>query len=203
MLTKILLTLIAWGAGQTMAQRVAVCDANDSTIKFRMDAGYPGDVTRTHPVSIMSYQVGAGGVGGSASLFGLPVIFDGLGGVRDFDVADTALDTVAGFTVRQFPIAQRTGGDSASIGTSTPPGANGIIPVLRSGYIMARLNDVSAAPKLGDAVFVWCAADSGIHKQGGLEILASGGNTAALDPKKYQFQGPGDAKGNVEISVNV
>lgn len=202
-LKKLLLTLIAWGAGVQPRSVAAVCDANDSTIKFRMDAGSPGDVTRTHPASIEPALVGALGVGGSANIFGQPVIVDGANGVRSFGAGDTAIDTVWGFSVRPYPTQQRSGGDSSSLGGATPPAAGGVIGVLRSGYIMGKLNDVSAAPLKGAAVFIWCAADSGIHKQGGLEVLASGGNTAALDPEKYSFNGAGDAKGNIEVCVNV
>ena len=203
MLKNLLFTLIAWAAGAQPDRRIAFCDANDSTIKFRMDAGYPGDFNRSHPVSIEPALVGALGVGGSVGQFGLPVIVDGANAVRSFGAGDTAVTLVWGFTVRPFPTQQRSGGDSASIGPATPPSAGGVVGVMRSGYIMGRLNDVTATVLKGAAVFVWCAADSGIHKQGGLEVVASGGNTAALDPNRYQFNGPCDAKGNIEVCVNV
>lgn len=203
-LKNLLLSMIAAAAGAPAPRaRWAVCDANDSTIKFRMDAGAPGDVTRTHPASIEPAMVGALGVGGSQAMFGLPVIVDGANGVRSFGAGDTAVDTVWGFTTRPYPTQQRSGGDSAALGGATPPGAGGVIGVLRAGYIMGRLNDVTAVVLKGAAVFVWCAADSGIHKQGGLEVVASGGNTAALDPEKYSFNGGCDAKGNIEVCVNV
>ena len=38
---------------------------------------------------------------------------------------------------------------------------------------------------------------------GGFKAQADGGNTAALDVEKYQFNGSADANGNVEICINV
>ncbi len=202
MMKKLLLTLISWGAGIAPRRPFMVNDANDSTIKFRMDAGVPGDVTRTHPASIEPALVGPLGVGGSANIYGTAVIND-VGGVRSLGAADTAVTVVWGFTVRAYPTQQRTGGDSASLGGSTPPAAGNPVGVGRSVYIMGRLNDIAAVVKKGDPVFIWCAADSGVHKQGGIEAVGSGGNTASLDANRYQFNGPADAKGNVEICVNV
>lgn len=203
MLKKLLLNLIAWGAGASSRNRWVVTDANDSTIKFRMDAGKPGDITRTHPVTVEPVLVGALGVGGSQAIFGLPVILDAANGARSFGAADTAVTVVLGFTARPFPTQQRSGGDSAALGSGTPPAAGGVVGVLRAGYMSGLLNDITAVIVKGAPVFVWCAADNGVHKQGGLEVLASGGNTAALDPNRYSFNGPCDAKGNVELCVNV
>jgi hypothetical protein len=66
------------------------------------------------------------------------------------------------------------------------------------GYISAKLN--TGVAQKGGAVFIWVAATSGAHIQGGFEVAASGGNTCALD-ESYSFNGPADANGNVEISI--
>ena len=68
---------------------------------------------------------------------------------------------------------------------------------------MGKIPAGSTQPVKGGAVFVWCAATSGSHIQGGFESVASGGNTAALDTTRYQFNGPADANGNVEVCINI
>lgn len=193
-----LFTLVAWGAGVTPRQRYMTCDANSTEIKFRMDAGFPGDVNRTHPFSIepcLNDDVAP------ANAYGQAVVIDATGNaVRRIGAADQS-DAVSlmswGFTVRPFPTQQATGGMSSSFGTGVPPA--GVIDVARYAYIMGVLNDITAVPKKGDAVFVWAAATSGAHIQGGIEIVLSAGNTVKL--ANAVFNGGPDAKGNVEIIV--
>jgi hypothetical protein len=198
-LMNLLLTLVSWGAAAPVARRAWTCDAaNETSIKFRMDAGFPGDINRAHPFSAPPCLID---VTLPPTAYGQPVIIDSDGNaVRRFDAADqNATATLCwGFTIRPYPTQQTSGGMSSSFGSATPP-VTGVIDVLRWGYIIGRLNDVTASPKKGDTVYVWCAATNGIHIQGGLEVVASGGNTVPL--ANAQFNGPGDAKGNVEVIV--
>lgn len=197
MLKKMILTLLAWGAGVTPAKGFATLDAAQQTsIKFRMNAGVPGDINRTHPFSVEPALIGTV----PPTAYGIPVVTDGAGGVRMLQATDTAVTAVWGFTVRPFPSQQSSGGMTSSFGSATPP-TSGVIDVLRQGYMIGVLNDVTQTPVKGAAVFIWVAATSGVHTQGGIETAANGGNTCALDPARYAFNSGPDAQGNVEIIV--
>ena len=169
----------------------------DIAFQFRMGAGFTGDVNRTHPASIEPTLIDASA---PPTAFGQAVLVDPTTqGVRPFTVGDTAVTLAYGVTVRPFPAQQAaaTNFGAAAIGGVAPP-LTGVIDVLRAGYIMST---VVGSPVKGGAVFVWCAASSGAHVQGGFETVASSGNTAALTNALYN--GSPDANGNVEISFNV
>jgi hypothetical protein len=175
----------------------------DVAFAFRMGAGFPGDVNRGHPASIEPVLIDAAA---PPTAYGQPVLVDPTtDGVRPFTTTDTAITSIWGVTVRPFPMQASTGTayGGAAFGAATPP-TSGALDVLRSGYIMSTaLPAGSAIVSKGSPVFVWCAASSGAHIQGGIEAAAVGGSTAALDPNRYQFNGPADALGNVELSINV
>jgi hypothetical protein len=169
-----------------------------TSIKYRMGAGFAGDVNRTHPASIEPCLIDPTT---PPTFFGEPVVVDATSqGVRALKATDTALDAVYGIAVRPYPFQQSTAtaGAPATLGAATPPTTQPI-DVLRSGYIMVPV--VGAAVK-GGRVFVWIAAASGAHVQGGFEIAASGSNTIALDEKSY-FNGSPDANGLVELGYNL
>lgn len=172
----------------------------DVAFLYRMGAGNPGDVNRTHPASIEpTLQHATTPVVG----YGHACVIDTTTQtVRRVAAGDTAITDVYGFSVRPFP-AQSSGGGAygaESLGAAVPP-ATGPLDVLRSGYIMAQLPAGAAAAKKGGQVFIWVAADSGAHKQGGVEVAASAGNTAALS--KATFNGTQDSNGVVEIIYNI
>lgn len=177
--------------------------ADPSVFPFRMGAGFPGDVNRGHPASIEPALIDAAT---PPTSYGQPVLADSSSsGMRPFAAGDTGVTSIWGITVRPFPMQASTASayGGAAFGAATPP-TSGAIDVLRSGYIMSTpLPAGSAATSKGGPVFVWCAADSGVHIQGGIESSDSSGNTAALDPARYQFNGPADASGNVEICCNI
>lgn len=180
--------------------RFRFADAIDpSAFPYRMGAGYPGDINRTHPASVEPAKIDASA---PPTGYGQPVLYDATtNGVRPFAAGDQS-DTVAkgvGVTVRPYPIAQRSGGDSASFGAATPP-TSGPIDILKYGYIMVQLNDVTAVLHKGDPVYVWAVATSTIHTQAGIEAVASAGNTTQL--KNAYFNGPADANGVAEIFVD-
>lgn len=195
-LKKIFLALVS----ALNARRAVTHDAGEMAFRYRMTAGFPGDVNRIHPVSIEPNYTDADE---PPDAYGIPVLVDTTtAGMRHFAAGDTAVTTIYGVTVRPYPLQASSAGAYGAVGfgTGTPP--EGQIDIMRSGYIMVNLAAGTGAAKKGGAVFVWCAADSGDHVQGGFEDAASGGNTAALDTARYMFNGVPDANGNVEIVVN-
>jgi hypothetical protein len=179
----------------------------DDAFKFRMGAGFLGDVNRTHPASIEpALQSNT-----PATAFGQPVVIaaDTTNGVRPLAPGDNGLTAIFGITVRPYPLQAATapndfGGTQSAGGAitqgGTPP-AKGAIDILKSGYIIGKLSG-GTQPAKGGAVFIWVAASSGNHVQGGFEAAATGGSTMALDAKSY-FNGPSDANGNVEVAFNL
>jgi hypothetical protein len=172
---------------------------NSMAITFRMRAGFPGEVNRSHPASIEPCLVDAAA---PPTAYGQPVVIDPTTqGVRPLVVGDVALTDVWGFTVRPYPFQQSsaTNFGATNFGDAVPP-ASGAIDVLKIGYIMTRLGGSTAALK-GGAIFIWVAASAGAHVQGQVESVATGGSTVALDPKRYSFNSPADAGGICEIIV--
>jgi hypothetical protein len=169
----------------------------DAAFSYRMGAGFPGDVNRTHPASIEPVLIDAAA---PPTLYGQPTLIDPTTqGVRPFAAGDTAVTDAYGMTVRPYPTQQEsaTNYGATGLGTGTPP-ASGIMDVLRMGYIMAKVNGSTVK---GGTVYVWCAASTGSHVQGGLEATASAGNTAALS--RVTFNGVPDANGFVEVAFNI
>jgi len=169
---------------------------------YRMPAGFAGDVNRTHPAAV---EPALTCVATPPTKYGQIVVVDtATNSVRPLaagDQSDATLLTPWGVTVRPFPTQQTAGGMTSTIGAATPPVTGGI-DVLRSGYIMGQLNANVAAATKGGTVYVWCAATSGDHVQGGYETAFSAGNTVTLDAR-YKYNGPADSTGIVEISANV
>ncbi len=173
----------------------------DTSIPFRMGAGFPGDVNRGHPASIQPCLISPiNPVLG----YGVPVVVDTAGGanggVRPLGAADGALTDIWGVSVRPYPIQQASGSNYGEVGygTGVPPQVQPL-DVIRGGYVMVPVVGQSVK---GGAVFVWVAASGGGHIQGGFEIQASGGNTCALDPKFFQFNSPPDSTGIAELILN-
>ena len=188
--------------GCSLAIRRGSARTLDSNMAFtyRMGAGFPGDVNRTHPVSIEPFLTGSTT---PPTQYGQALVPDTANnGLRGMTAGDTAVTVPYGMLVRPYPTQQQSGGMSSAFGAATPP-TTGVQDAMRSGYMMVQLNDITASAnvKKGDPVFVWCAATAGAHIQGGYEVVASGGNTAALDPNRVTFNGPGDVNGVLEISV--
>lgn len=169
----------------------------DVAFGYRMGAGFPGDVNRTHPASILAELID---VTNPPAAYGGPVLVNASGtGVRGIIVADGSATPlpVFGFLVRPYPTQQQTGGMNASIGAATPP-VSGVCDVIREGYVMGKLPAGSTVVK-GGLVYAWAAANSGNHVQGQLEPSASGTSTITMN--NAYFTGPADANGNVEIEI--
>lgn len=172
----------------------------DISFGYRMGAGFPGDVNRTHPVDIEACLVDPSA---PPTLYGQAVVVDATSqGVRPLVSGDSALTTIYGITVRPFPIQGQssTNYGASNIGSATPPTSQPM-DVCRAGYIMATLSGTAAAVK-GAPVYVWIAASTGSHIQGNFEAAATGGSTIQID-SKTTFNGPADANGVVEIAINI
>mgnify|MGYP000732837069 CR=1 FL=1 len=173
--------------------RARTCDV---AFPYRMGAGFPGDVNRTHPASIFPVLTDTTDV---IAAYGNPVLNKTSNNtVKGFVAADTTTPVlVAGFAVRPYPTQQMSGGAGATIGAAVPP-TSGVVDILEDGYIMSKL-PAGASVTRGGAVYVWFAATSGNNIQGGLVASATGGSTALITNAK--FNGPADASGNVEVRV--
>lgn len=170
---------------------------------FRMSAGNVGSVNRFHPASIEPAPISGSGPPG----IGLACVIDSTSKLlRLVQAGDTALTDIYGILVRPWPFQQGTATNfSGAIGfgsTAAVSAQFGVWDVLRSGYIVAPIN---GTPGKGDPVFVWVAASTGAHIQGGFEAAATGGSTMAISSLKTTFQGPPDASSPPagEIAYNV
>lgn len=169
----------------------------DVAFTYRMGAGFPGDINRAHPVSVLAGLVNATN---PPAAYGGPVFVasDGVS-VRGVIAADGSATPLAiyGVLVRPYPLQQSSGGANASFGAATPP-VTGVVDVCRSGFIMGKVPAGQATVK-GGTVYAWAAATSGNNIQGQLVNAASTTNTITITNAK--FAGPADANGNVEIEV--
>ncbi len=190
-------TLIAMAAGIALSGTAVRARTHDVAFTYRMGAGFPGDVNRTHPASILP---GLMNTTNPVRLYGDPVVIDtATNSYRGILVGDTAVTTIAGILVRPYPTQQTTGGMTSTLGAAVPP-VTGVVDVLNDGFIIARCNNFAAQqPTKGGAVFIWYAASTGAHVQGGFESVATGGSTIAITNARWN--GPTDANGITEIQV--
>lgn len=170
----------------------------DVAFQFRMGAGFAGEVNRTHPASIEpAVQDGTNPVLG----YGFAVLATTSGNsVRQMASGDTSVTSLYGISVRPFPTQQSTTSTAyagVGLGATVPPAA-GAIDILRAGYIMVN---IVGTPVKGGAAFVWVAASSGSHLQGGFEAAATGGSTASI--ANVIFNGPPDANGIGEVIIRI
>lgn len=171
---------------------------HDIAFTFRMGAGFPGEVNRTHPASIYASAMHATQ---PVRLYGDACLYDGATNtVRGFQAGDTAVTKQAGVLVRPYPTQQTSGGMTSTIGGAGVPVSNQPADVLEDGAIMVKCNNFGVnAPTKGGAVFVWCTASAGNNVQGGFQAAASAGNTAAI--VNAYWNGPCDANGIAEMIV--
>ena len=171
----------------------------DAAFQFRMGAGFPGDVNRTHPVDILAELIDAAS---PPTLYGQAVLLGAANaGVRPFVTGDTA-QAAYGVTVRPYPSQQANSvpqNGAIGFGSGTPP-TTGVMDVLRRGYIMVLL-PAGGTPVKGDGVYVRVAASATTHVMGAFEAGADGGNNVLLS--NAIFNGSPDANGNVEIAFNI
>lgn len=167
----------------------------DAAFPFRMGAGFPGDVNRTHPFNVMPGLMNSSVQ--AVRLYGDPVIVDtATNSYRGVTAADTATLSIDGVAVRPYPVQQTTGGMSASFGTAVPP-TNQPLDVITDGYVMAKVNNSGTPTKKG-AVYVYTAASNAGHVQGGFES-AAGANLSLVS--NAFWVGPPDAAGIAELHI--
>jgi hypothetical protein len=170
----------------------------DVAFTYRMPAGNPGDVNRSHPASVEPVLWDATN---PPTFYGQAVVVDATSkNVRACGtVDDSALTDIYGVAVRPYPIQQSTGGMSSAFGNAVPP-VNQPGDVLKSGYIMVPVSN-AGVPVKGGAVFVWAKPNNAGHVQGGFETAATGGSTIALPINSYSWNGGPDANGVAELIV--
>lgn len=171
----------------------------DVAFQFRMGAGFPGDINRTHPFSVLP---GLMNETDPIRLYGDPAIAvahaDGIQ-FRGFKAGDTRT-VIDGILVRSYPIQQlATTGTNQPIGAAAAP-TSGVIDVLEDGFIMVKCNDFAAnPPSRGALVTVRIAATSGNKIQGGLHAAADGANTLTITNARWN--GGADANGIAELRL--
>lgn len=170
---------------------------------FRAGAGFPGEVSRQENSIIEPVVLNAAT---PPAFFGQPMIADSVTGViRPFVAGDTGLTSFYGVLVRSFPQSQATAtnfGNTPLGGTGTPP-TSGPASLLVSGYIIVQVPIGAPLAIKNGPVFIWCAASTGSHIQGGFETVA--GSTAAIGGSgiTIHYNGPQDANGNIELVFNI
>jgi len=173
---------------------------------FRMGTGFQGDVNRSHPFWI---EQGLQDTTNPVGAYGLAVYFSLTGNTpnayRGMVAGDTGLTNIAGVAVRPFPIQPSSTSNFGAVAISGPTSAPtagvppaGVIDVLKSGYVIVAQSGTGAIVK-GAPVFVWVAASSGAHVQGGFEVSSTGGSTIALPVPSVYFNGPAGPDGLVEL----
>lgn len=176
----------------------------DSAFTFRMGAGFPGDVNRTHPANI---EVALNDVTNPVQGYGLAVIVNPTGNsVRNVLDADNGATDIYGVSVRPYPFQEATSGpygaqgyDSAT-SLSVPPTLQPL-DVLKSGYIIVQLYGTTPVSK-GSSVFISTAATGGGLQQGGFVGATIASHIIALSTRSY-FNGPADPNGIVELALHV
>lgn len=169
----------------------------DISIGYRMGAGYPGDVNRMHPASIVPRLQDAAN---PVRLFGDPVILGASNSVRGLIASDTTTPMkIRGVCVRPAIAQPATGGMTQTLGGGAPPQGAAPIDVLEDGHIMVKCNNIAAgSPVLGGAVYVWFAASAGSDVQGGFRAAA---NASAALVSNAEWASPPDANGIAELRV--
>jgi len=173
----------------------------DVAIPFRMGAGVPGDVNRTHPADIPPFLVDPTN---PPAGYGVPALINtASNGLRGVLATDTTITDVDAVTVRPYPIQASAGTNygAAAFGGATPP-TQQPIDALVSGYIMVQVPAGQSPTKKG-TVYIWIGAAGGGHVVGGFEAVNGGANTVAITNPKVYFNSPADANGVCELAFNV
>jgi hypothetical protein len=173
----------------------------DAAFAYRMGAGSPGEVTRTHPASIYPGQNDATS---PATTFGQALLINrGVANTwRSILTSDNAITDIDGVLVRPYPVQQGSGSNygAQAFGTGGPVIPGQPLDILKSGSILVLVN---GTPTLGGTVYIWVAAATGNHIVGGFEAANTGGSTIAIASDKTYFNGPPDANGVAELVFNV
>lgn len=178
--------------------RFTTHDYGTTAMKYRMQAGFPGDVNRVHPASIEPCLIDANA---PPFAYGIGVVIDPTTqGVRPIVAGDSTLTDIYGVTVRPFPLQQNS--VTPQFNSGVPP-TSGVIDVLRSGYIIVQLGNGQLTGALkGSLVDIWFAVASGNHIQGGFEATHTGGSSLSLVTPENTYNGTQDANGLCELAFH-
>lgn len=171
----------------------------DVAFQFRMGAGFAGAVNRMHPAWI---EPAKNDTTNPVPFYGSAVIVNGAANsVRGIISSDTSNVAIYGVCVRTFPTQQATdttGFGTATLGGLVAPSTVPALDVLREGYVMVPVN---GNPTKGGNVYIWSAASSSPHVQGGFEASTPGGN--GFQVTNAMFNGPPDANGIGEVIIRL
>lgn len=175
---------------------VSRASTRDVAFTFRMGAGYPGDVNRTHPASVLPGLINTTT---PPRFYGDFVLHDGANGYKGVVAGDQSATALkfAGVLVRPYPSQQRSGGDSAALGEAVPP-TSGVADFLDDGFIMVKIPAGQTVVK-GGTVYVWCTATETTNVQG--RCVGAATATKTVPVANAYFNGPADSNGNVEVRV--
>ena len=165
---------------------------HDVAFQFRMGAGFPGDVNRTHPASIIAGLMDQTNI---VRLFG-DIVLTGTNAYRGILSSDTATLNAAGVAVRPYPTQQASGGMSSTFGVGAPA-TNQPLDIINDGYVIVKCN--VGTPAKGGAVYVYTGASTGSHVQGSGVETSAGANLTLVS--NMMFNGPADANGYCEVRV--
>lgn len=199
--------------------KILCAKTRDAAFQFRMGAGYAGDVSRTHPMDVMPTLIDRNA---PPTAFGQAVVVDAAtSGVRPIVAGDSALTAIYGIIARPFPMQQAQAANNygatqnaSGVASAIAPPTQGETDVLVRGFALVQCNNFAANPPVkGGQVYIWYAASSGNHVQGGFEAAATGGSTLAVGSPNgggaatygqnaYWNSGP-DANGIAEIAFNI
>jgi hypothetical protein len=172
----------------------------DVAFKYRMGAGYPGDVNRTHPVDILPSLMDTTN---PPTAFGQAVVIDATShAIRKIIATDDANISLYGITVRPYPFQQAQTNQNfgaVGIGASGLP-VSGEVDVMCRGFMIVAV-PTGQTPLKGNPVYVWYEASTGSHVQGGFEAQASAGNT--IEVLNAYWNSSADANGYAEIAFNI
>ena len=170
---------------------------------YRMGAGSPGDVNRTHPVDIEACLIDSTS-GAAPTSYGQAVLLNTTsGGISQYAAGAITTSPVAyGVTVRPYPIqaASATNYGAVDVGAATPA-TSGIVDVCRRGYVMVSVQYLPTSVTKGSTVYVRCTTTSAARYQGGFEGASDAGINVALTNCIYN--GVPDSNGVVEIAFNI
>jgi hypothetical protein len=174
----------------------------DISFLAQSPVGFIGRITRSVPAPKVNPYVND--TTNPVASFGLAVLATTNNTVRGVLAADTAITTIFGIAVQPFPFQQQSGTNFGAQALSTLVAApSGLLDILKSGFMTVYCNSAQApTASLESPVFLWIAASTGTHIQGGFETAAVEGSTIAL-PASVYFNGPGDSTGAIELAFNL
>jgi hypothetical protein len=167
---------------------------------YRMGNAIAGDYNREAAGGTI--EPGVADPANPIAAYGLPVVLD-TAGTRGVQTGDTAVN-LYGVIVRPYPTQATppaTLGAQQLLSTPAVPPTQGTIDILRRGYVGVAVNSGSASSAVkGSAVYIWTAATTTGHTEGGFEAASSGGNTIAAPAT---FMGPVDSNNLTELAWNI